>query len=603
MQTQHRTITSLLIILLVALLYINTASATSFTASSGDLEPPLEDALIPPPPPANLASSQSASAGPSQFMAGNVAVRLVLPESNGSAEPSTEDWTEAQIDAVEQQVEAGLNWWVDRLPLAQLSFTVETQVLPTAYEPVNHGWRDENLWIADTLGSLGYSGSYFTRAYNATFDLRDQKNSDWATTIFIVNSANDSDGRFTDNRFAYAYINGPFMVLTSDVGAYGMNNLGPVISHELGHTFGALDQYSAARVSCNRQSGYLYTPTSNSEYGDCPMNLPSIMREVLNSFRNGSVDPSALAQIGYRDRDNDGIIDPLDTTPELTIKSSAQVQSSGQRPEIRGSSSDAGYPSPAQKVVSLNAITRIEYRVNNGSWHPTIPTDGAFDDTDEEFSIIPPLYDGTHVIELRAVNSVGATSDLSRITVNVSGVGEQPHYDISAPDAVKSQQVDIECTAPADTQAVQIGYDPLFTDATSWMSLATSTSFSLPSNEDGAYTFYVRFRDANDFETMAYSRSVLLDTQAPTGQALLQGDEPKQVILSASDQGSGVDGLELEIDGQASTWQDYTSRIDLNGEVDDVRVRFRDVAGNVSPYVSAQSQSTVYLPMVIHSSH
>ena len=48
------------------------------------------------------------------------------------------------------------------------------------------------------------------------------------TTIFVANSAADANGNFADGMFAYAYIGGPFLVLTSDVGAYGTDQMTPI---------------------------------------------------------------------------------------------------------------------------------------------------------------------------------------------------------------------------------------------------------------------------------------------------------------------------------------------------------------------------------------
>ena len=92
---------------------------------------------------------------------------------------------------------------------------------------------------------------------------------------------------FRSGHFAYAYINGPFLVITSDAGPYGTHELSQVVAHEFGHIFGALDQYAAAGVPCAQQSGYLAIPTSNSQWNNCGTKNISIMLEPLSAYLPG----------------------------------------------------------------------------------------------------------------------------------------------------------------------------------------------------------------------------------------------------------------------------------------------------------------------------
>ena len=69
---------------------------------------------------------------------------------------------------------------------------------------------------------MGFTAAnYFEQAYSADDSLRRARHADWATTIFIVNSTGKANGRFADGHFAYAYVGGPFLVITSDAGPYG----------------------------------------------------------------------------------------------------------------------------------------------------------------------------------------------------------------------------------------------------------------------------------------------------------------------------------------------------------------------------------------------
>lgn len=591
------------------------AAATESHLTQTEPEPLTNDALIPPDPPDAPQGSTQQSAGPSQFMAGDVAIRLILPESDGSIDASQEDWTPAQIAAITEQVQAALNWWDKQIPQAHLNFHLDVQVVPTAFEPINYTLQDEGLWIGDLLGRMGYSGSYFEKAYAATYDWREQQGSDWATLIFVANSANDANGRFADNRFAYAYINGPFMVLTSDVGAYGTQRLAPVSAHELGHIFGALDQYKSAEVACDQRSGYLNMPTTNSQIGGCPTNLPSIMLSPVSAYLEGAIDPSARAQVGDYDSDGDGIIDPLDTTPVLQLDPVATTLP-GERPVITGQSSDTGYPSRYLRTVSINPIERVEYRADGGSWQMALPEDEAFDSTSERFTFDAALYDGSHLLEVRTVNRMGISSTPVSLTVAISGIGSQPAYQVHAPELSNSVAITLDLDAPADTTGMQISSDPLFREV-AWQPFQRQPGFQLVAGDDGARRVYVRFRDAKGYVSLAYEQQVILDTTAPTGQVAVKRGTTLQAVLQAEDPVSGIETVEIRLNDGGETWHLQTSVSDepavntstadhvyyaevaLPSGTTSIQVCFHDAAGNVSPYFEASTNAVIYLPLVV----
>src|SRR3990172_4144614 len=182
----------------------------------------------------------------SEFMLGRVAVGLILPESDGTIDPNLSDWTAEQRELVLNEVTQGLDWWSRRAPEAHLTFVIDdhaTAPIATGYEPIAHPYTDESLWINDTLARLGYtSGSHFHRVRAYLNDLRTTYHTDWAFAIFVANSFGDSNGAFTDGYFAYAYVGGPFVVMTYDNAGYGINNMDAVAAHETGHIFRALDQ-------------------------------------------------------------------------------------------------------------------------------------------------------------------------------------------------------------------------------------------------------------------------------------------------------------------------------------------------------------------------
>lgn len=350
----------------------------------------------------------------SEFMAGSVAVGIILVESNGSTDPSTENWTADERQQVFNEIVAGLNWWAELDPRANLSFVYDdhfSEPLPTGVEPITRPYYDQKYWIADALGSLGYNASsYFTRARDYNNAIRTVYDTDWAFTIFVVDSSADSDNRFSDGYFAYAYLGGPFTVMTSGNNGYGLGNMDAVLTHEMGHIFHALDQYYSAYQPCTYSSGYLEVENQNSQYGSCSSNVTSIMRGQIYPFRAQAIDPYAAGQIGWRDSDGDDIFDPLDTALPITI--SAIATDDGQT-TVTGHAEITPYPSPSRPSATINTLTQVQYRLDDGEWQPATAGDGAFDQTTESyhFSLPASITPGLHLLEVTAHDSAGNISE------------------------------------------------------------------------------------------------------------------------------------------------------------------------------------------------
>lgn len=540
-------------------------------------------------------SNMPARYQPSAFMAGHVAVQVVFVESDGTIEPSREDWTAEQMSAVTAQITTALTWWHDRLPDAHLSFDVSTQVAATGYEPVTHGLDGEHLWIGDTLSHMGYPGKdYFEQAYAADDALRHARGADWATTLFVANSAHDDDGRFADGLFGYAYVNGPFMVLTSNAGPYGTSKMASVVTHEMGHIFGALDQYASAATPCTEQSGYLNVANTNSQYNNCGTHNPSIMQDALPSYENKQIDDTALGQLGYRDADGDHILDPVDTAPNVQVE---WAQSGTARPMVSGQAIDQPLPSVRQATVTINHIDRVEYRVNGGAWMWLPAADGSYSDASEAISVTLPLYDGQYAVELRAVNSVGNASAIVQRNVTISGVGADPGYALSAPHISNTATITLGLHAPANTQ-VQISENPAFANAT-WQAAQADLPWQL--SGEGSHTLYVRFQDANGIVSPVYTASTLLDTEPPNGVAIIRAGAPPLLQLDASDNESGVAAFQITFNNSTSSdWQPFQPTMTLPDQTQSVQVLLRDSAGNVSsPLVAQNNSHAIFLPLAI----
>ena len=569
--------------------------------SAATSSPLLDDAFLPPPHTSTAAFTDDPAPSqyqPSAFLAGKVAVQIIFVESNGRYEPSTKNWTVAQLSNIQNQIASGLSWWAAQLPNAHLNFDLTSQVVSSGYEPTQHGLSTESQWVGDTLASMGITASnYFDQAYAADEALRRARGADWATNIFVVNSAGTAGGRFADGHFAYAYINGPFMVVTSDAGPYGTSQMAPVVAHEFGHIFGALDQYAAAGVSCTQKSGYLSVPNTNSQSNNCGTKFSSIMLEPLSAYVGNLIDQSALGQLGYRDSDNDGIPDPLDTAPALQVNISQPTP--GVRPVISGSVADQPYPSPTGELVTINPITRVEYRVDGGAWLPILPVDGVYNSVAEQINSVLPLYDGQHAIELRATNQLGASSPVVRYeNVTVSGVGANPGYQMSAPKVSNITSINLALAAPAGA-TVQISENAYFAGA-AWVQAQTALTTQI-SAQEGPHTLYARFRDSKGLESAPITVAVTLDCTPPLGRALLLKEQGALWLqIQAQDGQTQITSMQITADQSgAGAWQTFQAKLELSLQSSIVFVRLRDEAGNVSPAIQALPVSPIWLPVAM----
>lgn len=348
----------------------------------------------------------------SEYFIGRVAVGIILPESDGSVDASTEDWTADERALVLSEITTALDWWAALEPNAHLTFVYDDGTaapISTSYEPISRPYSDQAYWISEIMATKGYTNSsYFDQVRSYNNDLRDTYDTDWAFTIFVADSSNDSDGRFSDDYFAYAYLGGPFLVMTYNNYNYGPGNMDAVAAHEIGHIFHALDQYTAAHQPCTRQAGYLGVENQNSQYGDCISDEPSIMRGHTLPYTNGQVDEYARGQIGWRDSDADGILDPVDTALSVTNSEIVTGVAQSNVLTFTGSVQDDPYPSPLRRSVTINTIERVQYRAAGGEWMDAQPTDGEFDTyTEDFFFTTPPLPTGSLDIDLRVLDSAG----------------------------------------------------------------------------------------------------------------------------------------------------------------------------------------------------
>ncbi len=360
----------------------------------------------------------------SDFMIGKVVVAICFLESNGGIDPKSENWSEARKAQVISKIMAGHTWWTKQNPRSPLSFTYVVKTLPTRYEPITRPYYHESYWVPDAMSSLGYNGTRFTATHNYINDLRTQYHADWGFVIFVVDSLNDSNGAFTDGYFAYSYLGGPFMVMTYDNAGYGIGNMDVVAAHEMGHIFYALDEYAGGPASPNDYSfGYFPTINGNHEWAATGNDATSIMRGGLR----WGLDNWARLMIGWRDLNNNNVDDILDQTPTITISPQTLSNGSGDT-VVQGQAKINVLPRQGNANgygMTVDSISKVEYRYGNNSWQDAAAVDGTFDSPSESFQIDVPQSQALN-IQSAPFNPASISLEVKAVTVYSQNAGNVP---------------------------------------------------------------------------------------------------------------------------------------------------------------------------------
>jgi VCBS repeat-containing protein len=412
--------------------------------SSDDLPPSLINDAIMPEMPSGELDFNIGGAPPlgadffntSEYMVGDVLVNVILMESNGALDANLEDWTPTEIGEVKSEIAEGLVWWEDmatkHYPEMPLSFTVDFSFADapfnTQYEPISRSSWDDTLWISDFLiaEDLRTTASVNEDLQVWNHSQREADDYDWAFTIFMVDSSASLSGSFTNGASGYAYLGGPRIVMTYDNGGWGIDRLSMVTSHEMGHIFTALDEYPGASSYYSR-SGYYDIQNLNAidDHPDPASRVPSIMGEanlLQTAVWSYTSSPSNLEALGWRDLDQDGLVDVVDLP--MTLTGSMTYDPLTQTAEFAGNSQAVSLPNMnpdwrPKNDMTINDIDYIEYNFDGGPWIRGETLQGH--DTD---SFVQPIFnpDGaSHVIQIRTVSdNTGVVSDIATHTISAS---------------------------------------------------------------------------------------------------------------------------------------------------------------------------------------
>lgn len=526
-----------------------------------------------------LACSMRAAAAPygagfydtSEYLMGKVAVNIIFVQSDGSIAPRTEtgNWTTTKKNAVVTGVSQAMTWWAARNSAASLSFVYNNATITTGYEPINCNavWdslpetpacpNGEEDWIKQVMGKLGYTeADYGDRVFHYNNDMRLANSADWSFTIFMVDSAVDVDGEFPDAYFAYAYLGGPFMVMTYDNGGYGIGEIAPVAAHETGHIFYALDEYYASGCAAADRSGYLNGPNTNCEDINQVAPYTCIMRGDTPPYYSPAVCPHTAHMLGWDDDDPvNTIIDILDQPPSTALTAFAPDPTTNTSPVYYGMAHttaaytnsnqyDFAWTGPrAANNISVNRVASVEYRVDGGAWAAATPRDGAFDQTIDSFTFTAAgLASGAHTIQARALDVFGAydaTPASDPLSVDPGAAADIPYVNDGTADDIDytASRTSLSANWGASSHAslissytYTIGTSPGASNTVGMTNVGTALSVTrtgLSLAEGAYYYFTVRaYPNSGTVSGPASSDGLRVDTTSPTARVIITSSVP-----------------------------------------------------------------------------
>lgn len=392
----------------------------------------------------------------SAFLAGKVAVGLVAIESNGQEGTLNQEyWEPEELETVRNEVWAGLQKWVAWKPSGLLlDFVVDIDrdgvaddmtsdvIVPVeiAYEPIAESSGLYSLWGRMALEAMGYTGATTEdAAYAYASDLRSNHDADWAFVLFVIDSSDDNDGTlgaFLEGDYMRGRTFGPVAVMTYNNGTRGPGNMQWATAQLVARMFGAGFQYPdplfelAGCPNTTQKFGYLGIPNTY-----CGIGVPSGEPNPRLMYHGmGDPDSTTKLQVGWRDTDGDGLIDPMDTRPSIVFSpypfnptsDNPLTYTDGGTRQYRAYENPF-YPTvclnrpadqcfhsyyhdvtPDNPAVTINEIQTVEYRIDGGAWNAASIT-GPADYKTYSFTT-PTLAGGKRKIEVRTQNSAGVYS-------------------------------------------------------------------------------------------------------------------------------------------------------------------------------------------------
>src|SRR5262249_42411799 len=157
----------------------------------------------------------------------------------------------------------------------------------------------DQTWVDQALTAAGWPGAgAFDKCFAYNNSIRDAFNTNWAYSIFIVDSSTlVNQGLFSGGGYAFTYYGAPY-VWMSRKSSWAFNPTryaAAVPMHESGHIFFDTDEYD----SVQQFNGYLNASDD-----------VSLVQCIMNRNDTTRVCPRTREQLGWRDLDGNGVIEP-----------------------------------------------------------------------------------------------------------------------------------------------------------------------------------------------------------------------------------------------------------------------------------------------------
>jgi hypothetical protein len=368
-----------------------------------------------------------------EFMAGRVAMQIVLPESNGGSE----NWTEAALNQALQLAVLSILYYEQVFKNVNVEFSfLMFKSSPTATEPILYSPLEDSVWVADVMAHRGFPGTpsdYLQAVHAFNNQGRRTLGTDWAFTVFIVNSADDADHVFPPpgvKSISFSYLGGPFLVVPFPPGEWGTDTFMQLVKHEISHIFWALEESLGPQSSCEDYSGYLNIQNLNKvkeisptgfPRGCTPNYIPEACVANHDDMMSGYMAPPCeytMAMLGNIDANNNSVPDVFDAPPLITFDHAlVETLTSVQDTTINFTATVQAVPNrnPRQPAeLRRNYATRIkDVNVTLGGVGPYIitPVDGQTDEFEEEYEVpVNNVLPGYTTLEVVARNAFGAKS-------------------------------------------------------------------------------------------------------------------------------------------------------------------------------------------------
>lgn len=411
-----------------------------------------EEMLVPDLEPGEDGDALVGTSDHSPALVGDIVLALALPESTGEAEPDLVSWTGADVErAIAVAVDGTL-----RLVLAPgappLRFRIHLLSSPPpggvpgtvasareTFRYTNFDTRADGAW----LETLGFAGDVPSARRALLDQLRRSYNADAAYIGKVIHHGSQPPGR------ASALLGGPQVT-------WFLGSTPYAVMHETAHAFGAQDEYCPdACRSPSELSGAAQVANANSRgndgtgyFGGAGEGLPCMMLRDTDR-----ICPHTRNQLGWSDRDLDGVPDVMEQIPTVTLTTTVEDGQVVARGSAVAGSRDSG---------SLG-IVGVDVRVARNAWVAATADDGAFDRPREEFTLrLPLLPNGEYLIEARARTSSGNVSLLparSVLIVSDSDVSDAaPFANLSARPARALAGTPVELDA---SWSSDLGQQPL----------------------------------------------------------------------------------------------------------------------------------------------